>query len=112
MNKSQLAKNYLRAFSRRDAVALRSLFSEDITLRDWDQSANGIDAVIAANQGIFDAFSSITVLILHCHESKKTVVVELRIELTNGGESLSLLVTDIIGFDQDGMVNFVRAYKG
>ena len=112
MNKSQLAKNYLRTFSSRDAVALRSLFAEDVTLRDWDQSADGIDAVIAANQGIFDAFSSITVDILHCHESEETVVVELRIQLTNEGESLSLLVTDIIGFDQDGMIIFVRAYKG
>ena len=112
MNKSQLAKNYLRTFSRRDAVALRSLFAANITLRDWDQSADGIDAVIAANEGIFAEFSSITVDILHCHESEEAVVVELRIELTNEGESLSLLVTDIIGFDQDGMINFVRAYKG
>ena len=111
MNKAELAENYINAFASRDVGALRALFTEDVTLQDWDQSVSGIKAVLAANQVIFDAFSSIEVDIIHCHESKDTVALELEIRLVNKQQSLILIVADIIEFNFDGKIKSVRAYK-
>ena len=112
MTRSELAVQYLQTFASRDVHKIRTLFSNDVVLRDWDQSATGIDAVMEANQGIFDAFSSIDVEIFHCHEGADAVAVEMKITLQNDQESIALLVTDIIGFDQNNLITFVRAYKG
>ena len=48
------ALTYFKTFSNKDSEGLRSLFSENVYLRDWEILANGIDEVVEVNQNIFD----------------------------------------------------------
>ena len=46
------ALEYFTTFSEQDSKGLRSMFSDDVYLRDWKIIANGIDEVVDANQSI------------------------------------------------------------
>ena len=48
------ALEYFTTFSEKDTEGLRSMFSDDVVLRDWEIMANGIDEVVDVNQNIFD----------------------------------------------------------
>ena len=87
------AFEYFQTFSDKDSEGLRDMFSDDVILHDWDIIANGIDEVVQANQDIFDS----------------VVITELKIIIN---EEETLLVTDVIEFNESGKIKFVRAYKG
>ena len=112
MNTSKLSRKYLESFKNRDIEALSDFFSDNISLRDWDISATGKDAVLAANQKIFDSFSSIDLEITNLIPHEKQVSVEFNLHLSNDSEKIFILVTDIIEFDSQNKIKSVRAYKG
>ena len=104
---------YFATFSEKDSEGLRSMFADNVYLRDWEILANGIDEVVAANQDIFDNVESIVATPIRVwdflsHEDN-VVVAELEI-VVNGEEKL--LVTDILEFDDDEKIKSIRAYKG
>ena len=100
-------------FSEKDSEGLRSMFSDDVILRDWEIIANGIDEVVDANQSIFDSVETIVVnpvQLYHSITSESDVVIaEIEI-IINDDETL--LVTDILEFDDNNKIKSVRAYKG
>tara|TARA_Y100000593_G_scaffold93070_1_gene186625 strand:+ start:249 stop:593 length:345 start_codon:yes stop_codon:yes gene_type:complete len=107
------ALTYFKTFSNKDSEGLRSMFAENVYLRDWEILANGIDEVVDANQNIFDSVDTIVVTPIRVwdflsHEDN-VIVAELEI-VVNDEETL--LVTDILEFNDDGKINSVRAYKG
>ena len=107
------ALTYFKTFSNKDSEGLRSLFSENVYLRDWEILANGIDEVVEVNQNIFDSVNTIAVTPIRVwdflsHEDN-VVVAELEI-VVNDEETL--LVTDILEFDDDEKIKSIRAYKG
>ena len=53
------ALTYFKTFSNKDSEGLRSMFSDNVYLRDWEILANGIDEVVDANQSIFDSVDTI-----------------------------------------------------
>jgi hypothetical protein len=107
------ALTYFKTFSNKDSNGLRSMFSDNVYLRDWEIFANGIDEVVDANQSIFDSVDTIVATPIRVwdflsHEDN-VVVAELEI-VVNDDETL--LVTDILEFDGDNKIKSVRAYKG
>ena len=104
---------YFATFSEKDSEGLRSMFADNVYLRDWEILANGIDEVVAANQDIFDKVETIVVTPIRVwdflsHEDN-VVVAELEIVVNN---EETLLVTDILEFDDDEKIKSIRAYKG
>tara|TARA_R100000900_G_scaffold146297_1_gene135521 strand:+ start:6282 stop:6608 length:327 start_codon:yes stop_codon:yes gene_type:complete len=100
---------YFQTFSEQDSEGLRSMFSDDVILHDWDIIANGIDEVVQANQDIFDSVDTIVAEPLKTYIDNNVVITELKIIIN---EEETLLVTDIIEFNEFGKIKFVRAYKG
>lgn len=109
MNFKKICREYMAAFSRKDIHALESMFDEQVTLRDWDISAQGRSAVLEANAKIFAAVESIAVEPLNLIQEERTVACEMCITIN---DQERLLVTDIIDFTETGKIRAVRAYKG
>lgn len=103
------ARQYFQAFANKDAAALRVRLAPNVSLRDWDQSVSGLDAVVCANQTIFDAVGTIAVTPLHIYVYGNTLIAELAIVI-DGGDPLK--VVDILEFDAQEKIFAVRAYKG
>tara|TARA_Y100000593_G_scaffold74585_1_gene137366 strand:- start:5374 stop:5700 length:327 start_codon:yes stop_codon:yes gene_type:complete len=100
---------YFKNFSNKDLEALRTMFSDDITLRDWDIDVSGIEAVLGANYNIFDKFETINVMPVNLYKSNNIVICEIEILLNDNNK---LLVVDILEFDDDHKIKSIRAYKG
>ncbi len=109
MNLKDLTLNYFSTFSNQDADGLRELFSRDVSLRDWEISANGIDDVISANQGIFDSVKTISIIPIEICETGNMTASEIEIHINN---EETLRVVDVLEFNGDGKISAVRAYKG
>ena len=60
-NLKDQALEYFTAFSNKELDALAGMFDDHVTLRDWEMSASGKTAVLAANKNIFDSVETITV---------------------------------------------------
>ena len=105
-----VTNKYFEVWNSKDLKALRTLFADEATLRDWDVEKAGADAVVEANGGIFQAVPtiSIEVLTVHISESTKTTISEVLVNVP--GDKLK--VTDIITFNDAGLITSVRAYKG
>tara|TARA_R100000008_G_C3515111_1_gene130893 strand:+ start:362 stop:694 length:333 start_codon:yes stop_codon:yes gene_type:complete len=110
MNLKQLTKNYFNIFSNKDVVGLRGLLAEDVYLRDWELAENGIENVVKANQNIFDAVDTISIIPIEICQTGNMTVSEMEIYI-NGREQV-LNVVDVIEFNSDGKICAVRAYKG
>ena len=104
-----IAEQYFETFSRKDLDGLGVMFTGDVTLRDWEISATGIDDVLAANKKIFDNVESIQVTPLHLYQDTNTVAAEISI-VVNG--TVHLKVVDIITFNDSGKISSIKAYKG
>ena len=104
------SKEYFKTFSNKDLSGLKEMFSKDIKLRDWDIEARGLEDVLKANKSIFKNVEAIQVNPLKIYNDGNTIVAELEIDINYGRESL--LVVDVIEFDNDNKILEIRAYKG
>jgi hypothetical protein len=109
MHLKHLAEQYFETFSRKDLDGIAAMFTGDITLRDWEISATGIDEVLAANKKIFDSVDYIHVMPLHLYQDGSTVAAELSIVVSG---AVHLSVVDVIKFNDAGKISSIRAYKG
>jgi len=100
---------YFDFFSKKDLKNLENIFSNEITLRDWEIYEKGKLNVINANKKIFDSVNSIEVEPINLYNDGNTVIAELQITVDN---SIVELVVDIISFDNHNKINSIRAYKG
>ena len=100
---------YFQKFSDKDLEALAEMFAEDVRLTDWDISESGKDDVVAANKRIFDSVESIVVKPLSVYsDGDDSFAVEILI-LVNDKEILE--VVDVICFNEEGLINSIKAYK-
>lgn len=111
MDLKEISKQYFEKFSIKDIEGLRLMFADNVTLADWEASAEGMDDVLTANQKIFDAVESIKVTPQAIYEDNGTVIAEIRIDINNGDQP-SINAVDVIDFDQDGKILNIRAYLG
>ena len=103
------ALEYFTTFSEQDSKGLRSMFSDDVVLRDWEIMANGIDEVVDVNQNIFDSIDTILAIPIRVYDNQNTIVAELEITIN---DEETILVTDILEFDENEKIKEIRAYKG
>lgn len=104
-----LVLEYFNAFSNKDVTTLQSMFDTDVTLRDWEINESGVSSVIFANTKIFNSVDTIKVTPISLYQEHLTVIAELEI-LINSNETI--LVTDVITFNDLGLIISIRAYKG
>ena len=120
INIKNLASEYFKAFSNKQIGVLNNMFSQDVTLKDWELNLFGKEAVLKANKNIFDTVDSIEVKVVNLFvvgekvigdnvNDKNTVIGELEITINHID---ILLVVDIIEFDDNGKIISIRAYKG
>ena len=109
MNLIFIAKDYFKTFSNKEIKKLGTFFSDDISLRDWDISAIGLNNVLKANSNIFNSVETISVQPIKIYQCDSTIIAELEI-LINSSDKI--LVVDVIEFDNSGRILSIRAYKG
>lgn len=103
-----LAEQYFETFSRKDLGGLALMFHTDVSLFDWEISAEGIHAVLEANKKIFDSVDTIKVVPLALYQDGNIVAAELNIIIN---ENDVIAVADVLTFEDDKII-MVRAYKG
>jgi hypothetical protein len=104
-----LAVQYFSAFSNRDLEELSAIYADNVTLRDWDIEVSGKNAVLEANQNIFNAVNSLKIVPLNMYRDGSTLASEIEI-IINDRDILK--VVDVIDFDGVGKILNIRAYKG
>ncbi len=110
MSLVKISKKYFEAFSNKDLGTLKELFSDSITLRDWETKKNGKNNVLAFNEKLFKSVKKIQVIPLKIYKNDNTVIAELDILIDN--LSAPLKVVDVIVFDESNCICAIRAYKG
>ena len=100
---------YFKVFSKKKIDELSELFSDDITLRDWENNASGKSEVLNVNKKIFNNLESISVVPINLYQNENKIIAELEI-IINGKEKI--LVVDIISFNNDGKIKSIKAFKG
>lgn len=109
MDLKSLSLRYFYLFSSKNLDAIAKMFASGCQLRDWENSAVGKNDVVAVYEKIFNGVNSIAVTPGAIYEDGDNIIAELLITI-NGAEQI--FVTDIITFNEDGMIISVRAYKG
>lgn len=101
--------DYLRRYAAKDLDGIAAMFSEDVTLRDWNLSVKGRDAAIAETRKNFESVASIHIEVLRLLENENSVAGELRI-LVDG--HIELFVVDVLDFDAEGRITAICAFLG
>lgn len=104
-------KQYFETFSNKDLDGLAEMFSEDVILTDWEIYEVGKENVLNANKRIFDSVDNISVHPYCFYGGNNSYAVELTIEVTNENSLEELQVVDIITFDENGLIDCIKAYK-
>ena len=110
MNLLDCCKDYFEAFANKDIDALTRIYSDEISLRDWDINVSGKEDVLSANREFFANVDTIRIEVLKAVSQGTMVANELEISINDGAEML--LVVDIIEFNSDRKITGIRAYKG
>jgi hypothetical protein len=103
------AIKYLDAFEKKNLFAISEMLDANVTLRDWEISASGIDSVLAATARIFYSAESISINIKNIIQEQTFVAVEVIIEFNRLN---SIHVVDIIEFNSIGKICAIKAFKG
>ena len=108
-----LARTYFDAWNKHDLTALRPLFAETATLKDWDVEKSGADEVVQANGAIFakEPKISIDVQTIHTSEETRSAICEVLVRL-NDAKVKVMKVAKVLTFDAAGKIEAVNAYKG
>ena len=107
--RSQNVEDYLDFFSEKDLESIETLLSDDCTLTDWNVGPiRGKKEVIKIFSNIFGQVEDIEVDILHIHEDQTGIFTcEMKLKI----DDELLHVADIIGFNEEDQIQFIRAYK-
>ena len=115
-NKKQLieiSKAYFKAFEEKNLDALKSMFTNDVSLIDWENNITGINNVIDFNKDIFSEHKSINVQIknIFCSPLDNVALCNILIKLIKEEEEHDLSVIDILTFDSSGLIKQIKAQK-
>lgn len=109
MKYKETLDKYFESFSNKDVDTLATMFADDVVLTDWSIFAGGKYAVVSKNQNIFDAIDTIQVTPLtYYSNSDNSYAVRINI-LIDGTNKLEVI--DVIKFDDNGLINYIEAYK-
>jgi len=103
------ACNYFEAFSNKDLDTLTELYSENVTLADWEPLFfDGKEQVLNANKNLFESVESVNIKVKRIGSNDKNIFAEIDILINCNTQ---LFVVDILEFDQDQKIKSIRAYK-
>ena len=104
----ELAKKYFDYFSKKDVQNIKNIFSEDITLKDWEIEATGINDVIQSKKKIFNSVESIIVTPKNIYQDNFVLICEIDIIINN---TEKLKVIDILKFNENYKIKEISAFK-
>ena len=108
--RSQMVEDYLEFFSDKEIEDISSMIADDCALTDWNVGKiEGKENVIGVFSDIFESVDNIEVEILHIHEDHAGI---FTCEMILTIDDTEMLVADIIGFNENDQIKFIRAYKG
>jgi ketosteroid isomerase-like protein len=117
MNYRETLEQYFKAFSNKDLDLLSEMFSDDVTLVDWENNATGKSDVLEVNRKIFDSSPQISVTPIQYYESENSYAIKIEVNITDPNDSdddvedtFAMNVIDIISFDENGLIKSVEAY--
>lgn len=100
---------YFQTFSNKDLENLSKLYSDDVTLSDWEPVFyEGKENVLYANKLLFDSVNSIDIIVKRIGNNSNTVFAEIDILIN---DDTQLFVVDILEFDTNNKIKSIRAYK-
>jgi hypothetical protein len=99
---------YMDAFNRRDMVALQAVLDEHASLVDWEVSASGRNAMIAATEAIVGG-AKLHITVRRVLMDSPLAVADLVIRIN---DQINLEVLDLFEFTPEGLIKSVRAFKG
>ena len=109
MTYTQQFEAYLKAYEEKDLATVSAMFAEDIHLRDWKISVHGKDIAVSETKKNFESAQTIEIDILKKYASNDAVCGELRIVVD---QTEVLYVIDVVTFNDDGLIESIRAYIG
>ena len=104
-----LVRRFLDAYAAKDIDAIRTMFSEDIALRDWNLEVIGRDKAISEFEENFRESQSIEIKVNAIYLSETGASAEVEI-LVNQTEKLR--VVDVFRFDGNQKIVSLVSYKG
>jgi len=104
----KLTIEYFDLFSRKNIIELKKMFSEDVSLHDWDVSCYGKVNVVNFIESIFNNVDKIVIEPIRIYSEHSTVITELDIFIS---DTVRLLVVDVIEYNKDNEIVAIRAYK-
>ncbi len=113
MNRNEVLKEitlrYFELFSSKNITLLSELFSNHITLRDWEINESGLENVRNACLKIFKNVEKLDINPLQIEIANNTAFCEIDI-IINSKELIK--VVDIIDFDKNNLISSIKAFKG
>ncbi len=107
MQSKKIIELYFDYWNRHDLELLKSLFSNNIILEDWDVKYHGLDSVIDANKKIFQKDPSIKIKVIEVFEKKNEFAVSIDVFIL---DKKVLSVIDLIKIE-NGFISSVKAFK-
>ena len=104
----ELVMKYFDHFSSKDLGKLSDIYSEEVTLQDWDITAKGKANVLRANKRIFDSVQSLSVKSNELYACGNVVICQIQIVINN---KETLNAVDIIKVNTDRKIIEISAYK-
>jgi len=101
------AKKYFQLFSDKDVSGLQGMFSDDVSLKDWEINFCGKAPVVAANKKIFNSVSNLNVIVENVYQNGNKVFAEILVQIDN--ETIPVL--DVLTFNEDMKINSITAYR-
>ena len=118
--REDVIRKYFNAFSNKDIDTLETMFDKDVTLTDWEISAEGLLPVCRANEEIFRNVLRITAIPEEILIDGNNVCALLTIEVITEGTDPSndfaenhetLKVVDLITLTNDLKIKAISAFK-
>ena len=100
---------YFEYFSNKELKLIEEMLSPVVVLKDWDIHAKGKQEVIYAIEKIFKNVDIINIDPVKLYSDGEKIIAELEIEINN---SIKQSVLDIITYDENMKISYIRAYKG
>jgi hypothetical protein len=103
---------YFDLFSKKELDKLSKLFSDNISLKDWNINVSGKENVINAYKNIFDNVEEIRAQLVNNYEYGHTICCEILIIIYKNGIKIEEIeVMDVITFDDFMKIKSIKAYK-
>ena len=118
--REDVIRKYFNAFSNKDIDTLETMFDKDVTLTDWEISAEGLLPVCRANEEIFRNVLRITAIPEEILIDGNNVCALLTIEVITEGtvptndfaeNHETLKVVDLITLTNDLKIKAISAFK-